>query len=103
MDWTWLYGVAFVALNNLVLYFWKPWADAYAGEKGKNLARKEDLAAILAEVRAVAIAQKEIDAKISGELWERQCRLNQKRDAYANLLIALNRLNEVHSKRTSRS
>jgi hypothetical protein len=54
VDWiSWLQGIALVALNNLVLLFWKPWAGAYAGEKGKNLARKEDLNEILAEVRAV--------------------------------------------------
>ena len=79
-------GVALVALNNLVLLFWKPWAGAYAGEKGKNLARKEDLNEILAEVRAMTITQKEIEAKISGELWSRQMHWQQKRAIYARLL-----------------
>jgi hypothetical protein len=102
VDWNWLQGVTLVVLNNLVLMVWKPWAGAYAGEKGKNLARKEDLNEILAEVRAVAVAQKETEAKISGELWERQWRLNQRRDAYAGLLIALSRLTDVHIKEVSR-
>jgi membrane protein implicated in regulation of membrane protease activity len=56
----------------LAFWFWKPWAGAYASENGKNLARKEDLDAILAEVRAVTIAQKEIEHKLSGDLWHRQ-------------------------------
>jgi hypothetical protein len=83
---SWLQGIALVALNNLVLLFWKPWAGAYAGEKGKNLARKEDLDVILAEVRAVTKSQREIEAKISGDLWDRQMRWQQKRDIYARLL-----------------
>ncbi len=86
MDWTWIHTVAIVGLNNLVLWIWKPWANAYAGEKGKNLARKEDLNEIVAEVRAVAIAQKEIEAKISGELWNNQMIWHQKRDFYIELL-----------------
>ena len=59
---------------------------AYLAAKGKNLARKEDLDGLVAEVRAVTIVQKEIEAKISGDLWERQWRLDQKRDAYARLM-----------------
>jgi hypothetical protein len=102
MDWTWLYGVALVGLNNLALYVWKPWAGAYAGEKGKNLARKEDLNEILAEVRAVAVAQKETEAMISGELWDRQWRMNQKRDAYADLVAALSRLVDAHFRASQR-
>jgi fructosamine-3-kinase len=83
---SWLQGIALVALNNLVLLFWKPWAGAYAGEKGKNLARTEDLDVILTEVRAVTKSQREIEAKISGDLWDRQMRWQQKRDVYGRLL-----------------
>jgi hypothetical protein len=46
-------GIAMVLLNILFWLIWKPWAGAYAGEKGKNFARKEDLNEILAEVWAV--------------------------------------------------
>jgi len=56
-------GIALVAFNVLVVLIWKPWAGAYAGEKGKNFARKEDLDAVLNEVRAVAMTQREIEAK----------------------------------------
>lgn len=97
MDWTWVHTVGTVAivfLNNLVLWIWKPWASAYAGEKGKALARKEDLDKILAEVRAVTITQKVIEAKISGELWNRQMLWNQKRDFYLELLRRLGDLTD---------
>ncbi len=68
MDWNWIHTIAIVVLNTLVLMIWKPWAKGYAGEKGKNLARTEDLDRIVAEVRAVTITQKEIEAKISGDM-----------------------------------
>jgi hypothetical protein len=70
VDWiSWLQGIALVALNNLVLLIWKPWAGAYAGEKGKNLARKEDLDKILDEVRAVTATQKAIEGKMSLDVY----------------------------------
>jgi hypothetical protein len=71
------------------MYVLKPWAQAYSNEKAKNFARKEDLAEILAEVRAVTITQKEIEARISGDIWDRQWRLNQKRDVYAKVIEGL--------------
>ena len=76
------------ALNGLLLYFWKPWVNAYAGERGKNLARKADLDLILAEVRDVTETQKQIETKLSGDLWDRQNQWNHKRDTYARLLEA---------------
>lgn len=82
MDWQIVNSIATVALYVLILGVWKPWTRAYADEKGKNFARKEDLNEILAEVRA----QKEIEAKLTGEQWDRQMRWNQKRDLYVDLL-----------------
>jgi hypothetical protein len=61
MDWTPVYVAAGALLNALILGIWKPWGAAYAGEKGKNFARKEDLDQILAEVRAVTITQKKLN------------------------------------------
>jgi hypothetical protein len=98
MDWNWLYGAALVGLNNLVLGFWKPWAKDYAGEKGKNFARKEDLDLILAEVRAVTATQKQIEARISNEVWQQQWRLTQLRDAYALLLDKLEEVTIVRQR-----
>lgn len=87
-----IYALLSPVLTILVLWFWKPWAGAYAGEKGKNFARKEDLDKILAEVRAVTAIQREIEAHISGEMWKRQWRLNQKRDVYARLIEGMGEL-----------
>jgi len=81
-----LTGAITTALNAIVFGFWKPWAAGYSAEKSKNFARKEDLAEILAEVRAVTVTQKEIETKLSGEQWDRQTRWNQKRDLYGDLL-----------------
>jgi hypothetical protein len=89
MDWPLVVSGASFALNALVIGFWKPWLAAYGGEKGKNLARKEDLDAILAEVRAVTITQREIESKIAGELWNKQLITNQKKDLYADILRLL--------------
>jgi hypothetical protein len=86
MDWNLINTGALLLLYILVLGFWKPWTKSYADEKGKNFARKEDLDVILAEVRAVTITQKEIESKLSGDLWNQQMHWNQKKDIYADLL-----------------
>jgi hypothetical protein len=82
-----------VILNAIVLFFWKPWLGAYGGEKAKNFARQEDLEKILSEVRSVTVATKEIEAKISGDLWTKQMVWNQRRDLYGRIL-------DVHSQLT---
>lgn len=91
MDWSAIPETALVVLNALVLALWKPWANAYAGEKGKNLARKEDLREILNEVRQVTETQKAIEARISGNLWREQWVLNRRHDAYGRVLDAVER------------
>lgn len=91
MDWSLLVSGAGVALNAVVIGFWKPWLSAYGGEKGKNLARKEDLNEILSEVRAVTITQKEIESRLAGDLWSRQTLWNERKNFYALLLTALYR------------
>jgi hypothetical protein len=87
-----IYSLLSPILTILFLWLWKPWAGAYAREKGKNFARREDLDVILSEVRAVTATQREIESKISGEMWERQWRLNQKRDVYARLIEGMGEL-----------
>jgi|SRR5690242_18414302 hypothetical protein len=88
MDWTPVYVGGSVVANWLILYLWQPWGQAYAGEKGKNLARKEDLDTILAEVRAITITQKEIEARLAGDLWSHQMIWNQKKEIYGELIKA---------------
>ena len=74
LDWSTisLTALANAGLTAAIFGIWKPWLGAYGGEKGKNLARKEDLTEILAEVRAVTITQKEIETKLAGDLWRKQ-------------------------------
>ena len=89
MGWGVIQVIATVALNALIFGIWKPWGKGYGEEKGKNLARKEDLDGILTEVRVVAIAQKDIEAKITSEVWSRQTFWGEKKLAYAKLFEAI--------------
>lgn len=88
VNWTLVCSVVGIVLNSLALYFWQPWAGAYAGEKGKNFARKEDSDAILAEVRAITAVQKGIESTLAGDLWARQMVWTHKKDTYAKLIFA---------------
>jgi hypothetical protein len=81
-------------LTIIALYFLQPWAKGYGEEKGKTLARKEDLDAIVAEMRAVTLAQKEIELKLSGDQWQHQIVWNQKRDIYFKIFSAAHELSD---------
>jgi hypothetical protein len=52
----------------------------YAKKKGENRAIHEDINKLVEQVRVVTTTTKEIEAKISGELWDRQKRWELKRD-----------------------
>lgn len=91
-----MYMIGVVVLNNLFLWIWKPWAQAYTGEKGKNLARKEDLEKILTEVKAVTATTEAIKADVSGALWVRQIHWNQKRDLYFEVMKLIAELAEAY-------
>jgi hypothetical protein len=52
----------------------------YLKKKGENLATKEDIQDLVAQVSAVTKATKEIEAAVSGDLWDRQKRWELKRD-----------------------
>jgi hypothetical protein len=56
------------------------YASSYLKKKGENLATHEDIDKVLDQVRAVTTTTKEIEAKISGEVWDRQKRWELKRD-----------------------
>lgn len=45
---------------------------AYLKKKGENLATHEDIDKLVDQVRAVTQTTKEIEAKISDEMWDRQ-------------------------------
>jgi hypothetical protein len=60
------------------------WAGAYFGsylkKKGENLATHEDIDKLVDQVRVVTQTTKEIEAKISDEVWDRQKRWELKRE-----------------------
>jgi hypothetical protein len=74
---------------------------SYLKKKGENLATKEDLGDLLKQVQAVTAATKEIEAKISNQVWDRQKQWEMKRDAlYAvaqSMTAAVDALIELHS------
>ena len=53
---------------------------AYLRKKGENLATDEDIEKLDDQVRVVTTTAKEIEAKISDELWNRQKRWELKRE-----------------------
>jgi hypothetical protein len=65
---------------------------AYLKKKGENLATHEDIDKLIVQVAAVTTTTKEIEAKISGEVWDRQKRWELKREV---LFEATRRLAEV--------
>jgi hypothetical protein len=65
---------------------------SYMLKKGENLATHEDIEKLVDQVRAVTTATKEIEAKISGEVWDRQKRWELKRDV---LLQAARRMADI--------
>ena len=64
----------------------------YLKRKGKNLATHEDIDKLVDQVRAVTRATKEIEAKISSDVWDRQKQWELKRDV---LFMAAKRVSEL--------
>jgi hypothetical protein len=77
-------------------------AGAYLGSylkrKGENLATHEDIDKLVDQVAAVTTTTKEIEAKISRDLWDRQKHWEAKRDI---LFDAAKRLHDVENKLSS--
>jgi len=69
------------------------WAGAYFGgyltKKGENLATHEDIDKLVDQVRAVKQTTREIEAKISDEVWDRQKRWELKREVLFEATRAL--------------
>jgi hypothetical protein len=69
------------------------WAGAYLGgylkKKGENLATHEDIEKLVDQVRAVTQTTKEIEAKISDDVWNRQKRWELKREVVFEATRAL--------------
>ena len=88
----WIAYAALLLLNLLCLWAWGPFFKAYAGEKGKRLATREDIEQIRAELRLQTHETELIKAQISRDLWMRQIHWNQRRDLYGQLLDVVNQL-----------
>jgi hypothetical protein len=87
MDLTW--GLALIP-------FISAGAGAYFGgylrKKGENLATHEDIEKLVDQVRAVTLATKEIEARVSSDIWNQQKRWELKRET---LFEATKRLAEL--------
>ncbi|MFI5088604.1 MAG: hypothetical protein ACHP7P_00925 [Terriglobales bacterium] len=68
------------ALATLVSAFVGAYVAGYLRKKGENLATHEDVDRLVDQVSAVTKATKEIETKISGELWSSQKRWEMKRE-----------------------
>jgi len=87
MDLSW--GLALVPFISAGL---GAYLGSYLRKKGENLATHEDIDKLLDQVRAVTTTTKEIEAKISSDVWDRQKQWELKRDA---LFEALNKMGSV--------
>src|SRR5258708_37592579 len=83
------------ALTTLVSAFIGSYLGAYLKKKGENLATHEDIDKILDHVRAVTITTKEIEAKISSDVWDHQKRWEAKRDALFEAVKKLSALEDA--------
>jgi len=68
------------ALSILVALFTGSFLKSYMSKKGENLATHEDIQELVEQVQAVTTATKEIEAKISIDVWERQRKWDLKRE-----------------------
>ena len=81
------------ALTTLGSAFLGSYLASYLKKKGENLATHEDLGKLVKQMEAVTTATKEIEAKISDQVWNRQRQWELRRDA---LLAAAKALGGCH-------
>jgi hypothetical protein len=68
------------AITTLVSAFVGTFLAFYLRRKGENLATHEDIAKLVEQVKAVTTATKNIEAKISQDMWDQQKRWEIKRE-----------------------
>jgi len=81
-------------MENIILWTLSTLAGAFTGsflagylkQKGQNLATHEDIGKLVDQIRVVTQTTKEIEAKISDEVWDRQKRWELKRDLLIEML-----------------
>jgi hypothetical protein len=76
MDFTWALALIPFLSAGAGAYF-----GGYFKTKGENFATHEDIDKLVDQVRAVTTTTKEIEAKISNEVWDRQKQWELKRDS----------------------
>ena len=93
----WVVAALAVVVALFIGYF-----RGYLTQKGQNLATHEDVEKLVDQLRAVTTATKEIEARISNEVWDRQKRWELKRDVLIEMVkktialqVALQRLQAV--------
>jgi hypothetical protein len=69
-----------LALTTLVSAFVGSYLAGYLKKKGENLATKEDIQDLAAQTALLTQTAKEIEAKITDKVWDRQKRWELKRD-----------------------
>jgi hypothetical protein len=67
---------------------------AYLKKKGENLATQEDIAKLVEQMKVVTKATKEIEAKISDEVWNRQRQWELKREVLFGLVKTIGDLSD---------
>lgn len=81
-------------LSVIVALFVGGFLSSYMKKKGENLATHEDIDKLVEQVRAVTTATKDIEAKISNDVWDRQKRWELKREV---LFETTRRLSELEN------
>lgn len=91
----WLQTFIATALGSAIAAGLGAYVGAYLRKKGENLATHEDIEKLVEQVRSVTQATKEIEAKISNEMWHRQRQWELRRDV---IFEAARHLSEVQVK-----
>jgi len=69
--------------------------SGYSKKKGENLATKEDIQDLTAQTALLTQTAKEIEAKISNEMWDRQKHWELKKDAVLAVMSALGKADDA--------
>jgi len=90
LDLTWTFATICFFSGGVGAYL-----GSYLRKKGENLATHEDIDKLVEQVSAVTKATKEIETKISSDVWDRQKQWELKREI---LFDATKRLSEIENK-----
>jgi hypothetical protein len=82
-------------LLTLILGAFLGYLASYVKKKGENLATHEDIDKLVDQMKAVTQATKEIEAKISGEVWDRQKQWEMKREVIFEAIKRVANADEV--------